>query len=248
MGLDLTTRAEKLLTWLGMWGALQGLPALAAAIILSVAFLETLTSSIARVFSSVPANLIHVSAVGIGLLLGLIGYFAGDFWDDIFFEVCYGARGRWLGATRRPFLIFPAGSALKRSRGQAVQALGLKSETGKGVYREAIKVGRRQAERWERIERPLILSRFVQGFLWPCLFMALLASCAAAIFPLFGVTTEAARLLTAGVGCLFLTLLFLVPYSHLRVEHMVRLYQDVARHALKKKPERRQERTPDAAE
>jgi hypothetical protein len=32
---------------------------------------------------------------------------------------------------------------------------------------------------------------------------------------------------------------FLVPYSALRVEHMIRLYQDVADHAPRKKTERR---------
>ena len=239
MGLDLTTRAEKLLTWLGMWGAMQGFPALAAAIILSLAFLESLTSSVARLFSSVPVNLIHVSAVGIGLLLGLIGYFAGDFWDDVFFEACYGPRGRWLDAASRPLLVFPAGAPLRRSRHQAAQALALKADTGKGVYRDAVKVARRQTERWERIEHPLILSGFLRGFLWPCLFVALLAVCAAGIFPFFGVATEAGRLLTVSGGCFVLALALLVPYSHLRIEHMVRLYQDVAKHAVKKKPERR---------
>jgi hypothetical protein len=36
-----------------------------------------------------------------------------------------------------------------------------------------------------------------------------------------------------------LALLLLVPYSHLRVEHMIRLYQDVSAHPAKRKPERR---------
>jgi len=239
MGLDLTTRAEKLLTWLGMWGAMRGVAPLSAALIASVVLLESLTPPVARLLSAVPVNVIHVFAVGIGLLLGLIGYFAGEFWDRVVFEACYGPQGRWLDSARRPLLVFPAGSALKRHRNQAVQALPRKPETGEGIYREAAKVARRQVERWERIEQPLILSRFVRGFLWPCLFVACLASSAAAVFPLFGAATEAPRLLAAGGGCLGLTLLLLVPYSHLRVEHMIRLYQDVAAHAGKRKPERR---------
>ena len=46
-------------------------------------------------------------------------------------------------------------------------------------------------------------------------------------------------LLATGGACLALTFLCLVPYSHLRVVHMLRLYQDVAAHHTKKKPERR---------
>ena len=70
MGLDLTTRIEKLLTWLGLWGAMRGFFPLAAAIALSVALLESLTSPVARLFPSVPVNLIHVFSVGTGILLG----------------------------------------------------------------------------------------------------------------------------------------------------------------------------------
>lgn len=239
MGLNLTTRAEKLLTWLGMWGAMRGFLALPAALIASVALVESLTPPLTRLLSAVPVSVIHVFAVGIGLLLGLLGYFAGEFWDRVVFEACYGPQGWWLDSAQRPLLIFPVGSALKRHRNQAVQALPRKPDTGEGIYREAAKVARRQVERWERIEHPLILARFVRGFLWPCLFVACLACCAAAILPFVGAATEAPRLLAAGGGCLGLTLLLLVPYSHLRVEHMTRLYQDVAAHAGKRKPERR---------
>ena len=112
MGLDLTTRIEKLLTWLGLWGAMRGFCPLAAAIALSVALLESLTPPVARLFPSVPANLIHVFAVGTGILLGLIGYFAGDSWD-LLFETLYGPKGKWREAEYRPFLVLPPG---RRSR------------------------------------------------------------------------------------------------------------------------------------
>jgi hypothetical protein len=242
MVLDLTSRTEKLLTRLGMWGAVRGSSSLVVALILSVALLESLAPSVVRLLSSGPVNSVHVFAVGIGLLVGMIGYFAGDVWDRVVFEACYGPQGMWLDAARRPFLVFPAGSALKRARAQAAQALPRKSDTSdteKGVYREAVKIAKRQAERWERIEHPLILSRFLRGLLWPCLSVACLLFCSAAILPGVGAATKAPLFLLAGGGCLALTFLCLVPYSHLRVEHMLRLYQDVAAHHTKKKPERR---------
>jgi hypothetical protein len=237
MGLDLTTKTEKLLTRLGMWGAMRGFCPLASALILSVALLESLTPPVIRFFSAVPVNLIHVFAVGIGLLLGLIGYFAGDSWD-LLFEMLYGPKGRWLEASHKPLLVFAPGSKLKRHRSQAAQVLPRKAETEDEVYREAVKIAKRQAERWSGIEHPLILSRFMRAFLWPCTFPGILALCGAAIFPLFGAAAEAPRLLAMAGACLFLTVACLVPYSRLRVDHMVRLYQDVAGHAPKKKPER----------
>jgi hypothetical protein len=237
MGLDLTTRIEKLLTWLGMWGAMRGFLPLTCAIVLSVALLEFLTPPVARLFASVPSNLIHVFAVGIGLLLGLIGYFAGDSWD-LLFEMFYGPKGKWLDATGRPLLVFPSGTTLKRHRGQAVHALPRKPDTDEAVYVEAVKIARRQVERWEGIENPLTLSRFMRSLLWPCVFAAILALCGAGIFPFVGAAAESPRLLATGGGCLALTLVCLVPYSHLRVQHMVRLYGDVAGHAPKKRQDR----------
>lgn len=237
--MDLTTRTERLLTRLGMWGAAQGFAAVAATLVASVVLLESLTPPVARLFPGVPASLIHVFAVGIGVFLGLIGSFAGDFWDRVFFEACYGPQGRWLDTDGRPLWLFPAGSALKRHRSQAAQALPRKPETGMEIHREAAKLAKRQVVRWERIEHPLILSRWVRGFLWPCLSVALLALCAAAISALRGAPAEVLRLLATGAASLVLAVLLLVPYSHLRMEYMLRLYQDVEAHAGRRKPERR---------
>jgi hypothetical protein len=237
MGLDLTTKTEKLLTRLGMWGAMRGFVPLASAIVVSVALLEYLTPPAIRFFSAVPVNLIHVFAVGIGLLLGLVGYFAGDSWD-LLFEMFYGPKGKWLDTTGSPLLAFSPGEALKRHRNQAVQALPRKPDSEDDVYREAVKIAKRQVERWDGIEHPLILSRFMRALLWPFLFAAILALCGAAVFPLVGAAREAPRLLATAAGCLVLTLACLVPYSRRRVEHMIRLYQDVAGHAPKKKADR----------
>jgi hypothetical protein len=236
MGLDLT-KTERLLTWLGMWGAMRRFFPLAVTIIVSVALLESLTPPVARLFATVPVNLIHVFAVGSGLLLGLIGYFTWDSWD-LLFQMFYGPNGKWLDTAHKPLLVFPAGSALKRHRHQAAQALQRKPDTEEAVYREAVKIARRQAERWEGIEYPLILARFLWSVLWPCVFAGILAMCGAAIFPLVGAAAEAPRFLATAGGCLAVALVCLVPYSHLRLTHMIRLYEDVAGHAAKKKAER----------
>ncbi len=236
-GLDLTTKTEKLLTWFGLWGAMRGFVPLASAVVVSVALLELLTPPIVRFFAAVPVNLIHVFAVGIGVLLGLVGYFAGDSWD-LLFEMFYGPRGKWVDATGRPLLAFSPGEPLKRHRDQAALALPRKPDSEDGVYRDAVKIAKRQAERWQGIEHPLMLSRFMRALLWPFLFAAILAFCGAAIFPLVGARAEAPRLLATGAAYLVLTLACLVPYSRRRVEHMIRLYRDVAGHAPKKKGDR----------
>jgi hypothetical protein len=235
---DRTTKAERLLTWLGMWGAMRGVSPLAAAIVASVALLELLTPSAARLFPDVPHVTIHFFAFGIGLLLGLIGHFAADQWDQVVFDACYGPRGRWLEASRPPLHLFPAGVSVKRARGLAMQALPRRHLTDAEVDREAVKLARRQVERWEWIEHPLALARCVRGLLWPCVFAGILAWGGALTSPLLGIPREALRLLALGGACLVLALLLLAPYSRLRVEYLLRLYKDVAAHDRKKRPER----------
>ena len=79
----------------------------------------------------------------------------------------------------------------------------------------------------------------MRGLLWPSVFVAILGAAAAVIVPLLGAAPEAPRfLVTAGI-CVALAAVFLIPYSTLRVEHMIRLYQDVADHTPRKKSERR---------
>ena len=235
----LMTKTEALLSRLRLWGALQGFPALMATITGSVALLVSITPLFARLFATVAINVLYVVAVGLGLLLGLIGHFAGDFWDHVVFEACYGPQGWWRDSVQRPLLVFPPGAALTRDMARADQVLSRKPQPQGELYREAVKVARRQMERWQRIVHPLILSQFVRGFLWPCFFMSLLASCFAAVSPFIGTSTEVRSFLLAGASCLVLTLLLLIPYAHLRVEHMIRLCQDVAEHRRKRKPERR---------
>jgi hypothetical protein len=215
----------------------SGIP-LVAAIILSVALLECFVPPVARLFPAVRLNLLHLFAIGIGLLLGLIGYHAGEFWDRVAFEAYYGPQGRWQDATGEPLLLFPAGATLKRQRAQATRALARHPDPGEGTYREAAKVARRQAERWERIERPLILSRCLRGLLWPCLIPAALAFGGAVVFSLLGGRPEVSRLMMIAGVSLALWLLCVAPYTHLRVAHMIRLYEDVAGHSPKRKGDR----------
>ena len=238
MGLDHETATERLLTRLGLWGGMRsGIP-LVAALVVSVALLESFAPPATRLLPAVRPNLLHLFAIGIGLLLGLIGYYAGEFWDRVAFEAYYGPRGRWQDATGAPLLLFPAGAALKRHRVQAAQALARHPGSEEGAYLEAAKVARRQAERWERIEHPLILSRCLRSLLWPCLIAAALAFGGAVAFSLLGGRPEVSRLVMIAGASLALWLLSVAPYAHLRVAHMIRLYEDIVRHAPKKKGDR----------
>jgi hypothetical protein len=241
MGPDRTTGAEKLLTWLGLWGAMRSASALLAALVAGVGLLELLAPSAARLFPGVPGNILQVSAVGLGLLAGLIGHFTAEAWDRVVFDALYGPRGRWLERSRPPLGIFPEGQPLQRSRGLLVQALPRKPDSGPAIDREAVKLARRQVERWERIERPLVLATFVRGFLSPAVFAAVLAAGGGVAAWLAGPRTQAPRLLMVAAACLAVAVALLVPYTRLRVEYLLRLYEDVAGHARHKKPERRSE-------
>jgi hypothetical protein len=242
MAPDHTTSIESLLTRLGLWGAMRVFSAILAAVLGAILFLEFLVPSAARLFPEVRLNALHFFAVGIGLLLGLIGHFAADVWDRVVFEAAYGPRGRWIAASRPPLSGFPPGEALRLARSQAAQALPRKPETDADIDREAVKVARRQAERWERIERPLILARVVRGLLWPGLIAAALALIAAAFTGSLHSAAEGLQLLLLSGGYLCLTLLLLIPYARLRVEYLLRLYQSVAAHPahpVKRKAEHR---------
>lgn len=233
MSAPLTGKIEKALTRLGLWGAMRTFFPITVALLGSVLLLESLAGSASRLFPLAPANVIHAVAIGTGLLLGLFGHFAGDLWDRFFFEAGYGPRGRWLDTTSRPLSLFPEGAALRKVRSQAAQAL--KTEIDDGFYRQAVKLARRQAERWELVEHPLILSWTVRGLLGPCLVAAVLAGAAAAAALLLGVVDEIVRPLAIGGAGLLLGVLLLNFYAGNRMEHMLRLYQDVALHHGKRK-------------
>ena len=230
MAPDRTMRLEKVLTWLGAWGALRFGGALVVAVLSSVLFLELLTPFLARLLPGVAPNRLHFFAIGIGLLLGLIGHFVADFWDRVVFARWYGPRGSWLNRAHPPLFVFPAGAELKRLRALAVHALPKRPESDDRIDREVVKIAQRQIERWERIEHPLILGWLVRGLLWPSLFAAVLALVAAALGFSLGAAAAAPWLLAVGAAYVILTLLVLVPFTRLRTEFLLRLYQDVAAH------------------
>jgi len=233
MAADRTTKAETFVTRLGMWGAVRSLCPLAAAILGSIALLETLAPSAARLFPALPSSTLHFFAVTIGLLLGLVAHYGAEFWDRVAFPAWYGMHGRWLAPRRPPLPFFPTGEELKRAREEALQFLPRKPGTD-DPDREAVKLARRQAERWARIERPALLAGVVRGLLWPALFVAALAAAAALAAGLAG-QREALRLLAVAAGGGVLALLLLGPYTHLRLEYLTRLYRDVTGHAHKKR-------------
>jgi hypothetical protein len=222
--------AEKVLTWLGAWGALRFGGALVIAVLGSILFLELLTPSLARLLPGVAPNRLHFFVVSIGLLLGLIGHFVAGFWDRAVFAHWYGPRGLWLDRAKPPLWTFPPGTELKRLRALAVHALSKRPELDDQIDRELMRVAQRQLERWERIEHPLILGGLVRGLLWPSLFAAALALVTAALASAFGPAAAVAWLLLASAAYGLLALLVLVPFTHLRVEFHLRLYQDVAAH------------------
>jgi hypothetical protein len=238
MGPDRTTWVETLVTWLGLWGAMRGGSALVAAVVAAVGLLEILAPAVFRLFPGASRNAIHFMAVGLGLLLGLIAHFTAEFWDRVAFEALYGPEGRWRDRNGPVLLLFPGGHALRRSRELALQVMPRRSGADSDIRQEAVKIARRQAERWERIERPLILSQVVRGFLWPGVYVGILACGAALASRFLGAAAEAPRLLAGGAAAFAVLLVFLVPYTRLRTEYLVRLYEDVAAHGRKKKSER----------
>jgi hypothetical protein len=221
---------EKVLTGLGAWGALRFRAPLVTAVFSSILLLELLVPSLARLFPGVPPNLLHFFAISIGLLLGVIGHFIADLWDRVVFARWYGPRGSWLDTTQPPLFVFPAGVELKRLRAMAVQALPKKPTSDERIDREVVKVAQRQLERWERIEHPLILGQLVRGLLWPSLFASILAVAAGVLASPLGAAAAGPSLLAVGAAYVVLTLLVLVPYTRLRVEFLLRLYQDVVAH------------------
>jgi len=104
---------EKTLDRLGLWNAIRGIPGLVAIVVPSVALTYFALSQLA-----VPAHIIPFAAAILGVLLSLIGYYAGNFWDSSMFDPRYGVKGRWLDRETRPYHLFPAGTDLERCPGR----------------------------------------------------------------------------------------------------------------------------------
>jgi hypothetical protein len=222
MGPDRTTRVEALVTWLGLWGAMRGGSALIAAIVAAVALLEVLTPPVFQLYPAASRNAIHFMAVGLGVLLGLIAHFTAEFWDRVAFEALYGPEGHWRDRSG-PMLLLPGGYAVRRAREAAAQTMPRRPGADADVHQEAVKIA---------------LSRVARGFLWPGLSVGVLGCGAALVLSLIGGPAQAPRFLAGGAIAFAVLLLAFVPYTRWRVEYLVRLYEDVAAHARRKKSER----------
>lgn len=213
---------------LGLWKAIKGFPSLIIPVVLSAAILEMLVTRFDLLAGGSPFA-IHLSIILVSVLLGLIGYFAGDFWDSTFFGPRYsiseGTPGKWLEREKRPFHIFPAGADLKRARTKAIEAGLSEDKEGTGVYRRSKTFISNLKVKWEWIEQPLILSKFVRTFIWPAFLICLVCIIGLIAVSLFGLAGNISMFLVIGAFALVLALLLFIPYTHLRIEHMIRLYE-----------------------
>jgi hypothetical protein len=219
--------AEGILSRLGLWKAIRGVPALAAVVIIFVAVSYFALRGIS-ILSGLDRPEFYLMTVVVGTVLALIGYFLGNFWDDKVFDPLYGLAGRWVNRETRPLSVFPAGDDLRRARASAIAKLLPNEPQGKGIYRKAVETARTSKAKWEIIEQPLILSKFLRAFIWP----SGLGSLALIAFGLWQRNLDAkgctfSLCLGALLGVLFV--LLFVPYINLRVEHMVQLYRHSSR-------------------
>ncbi len=234
MGSDRTNAAERLLIWLGLSGAARSGFALAISVLVSIISSEVLAAPASRIFYLVKPSVVFFFAICAGLLLGLIAYYAAPFWDRTVFARLYGPRGRWRDATAPVAGLFPSGAEVHRARALLVQSVEPRGDGPDAVDREAVKIARRQAERWEKIERPLFLADSIRACLWPCVFAAALGVVGAVLSAGFQAGGTGRFLGIAVVSALACGLL-LGPYCRFRIEYLLRLYLDVAEHAPKKK-------------
>jgi hypothetical protein len=218
---------EAVLGRLGLAQAVRGVPALSAVVIICVAVSYVSLQAIS-ILSGLQKPLFYLMTVVVGTVVALVGYFLGNFWDDRVFDPLYGLSGRWVNRETRPFSVFPAGDDLRRARANAIGKLLPNEPQGKGIYGKAVEIARARKAKWEIIEQPLILSKFLRAFIWP----AALGSLALLAFGLWqGKFGDKGSVFSLGMGALLgvvFALLF-VPYINLRVEHMVRLYEHAAR-------------------
>ena len=219
---------EAVLNRLGLWKAVRGMPAMAALVVIFVAISHIALLAISP-FSRLPSPQFNLSAVVIGTVLAIIGYFLGNFWDAKVFDPLYGLTGRWIGRSTRPFGLFPAGDDLQRARIAAIAKLVLNAPEGKGVYRAAVNIASKSKARWDQIEQPLILSKFLRAFIWPT-GLASLALLGSALYQKdVGGELGSTSSVVFGIVLGFVFVLLFVPYINLRVEHMQRLYEHISR-------------------
>jgi len=228
-------KPEKLLDRLGLWKALRGIPGLAAILILSIAIVSLVLAAVPW-FRELSRPLTFLATVIGGTILALIGYYLGDFWDHQVFDPLYGRDGHWIGREKRPLGLFPAGADLRRYRSRAIDSVFPPAHSGEGLYREACARAERSPAQWRNIENPLVISKFLRALIWPFALTAV-GMFVAALWISFIHDNNVGVPLVIGLLSSLLAALLFVPYIHLRVEHMIRLYQHVSAPRSRRKGE-----------
>jgi hypothetical protein len=207
---------------IGLGRAIQEVPSLAVSVAVSLAVLEIGVRHLV-VISDVPEPVLRPLLYAGAVMLGLILFALGDFWDHAAFDPRYGAEppGHWLSRTKRVWGLFPAGADLDNAR-RAWQQAGAQGAVAPSGYREA-KRSIEHAGRWPEVDGPLALSKFARSFIWPALLVA--ALCSFRVGFATGNVALATAWSLAVLIAVALAWLSFIPYFRFRVEHMERVYR-----------------------
>lgn len=225
-----TTIIRGTLGELGLRRAVVDLPGLLAVVVVCFVLLEALARRLGTPGPELPEASLDVLIVVLALLLGLAGYYAGNFWDDVVFDPLYGSGGKWIGRKRRPLGVLIAGEDLQGARDAACRRLLPQAPSCTGLYRaaqDALTATPNVALR-RAVEGPLALSKMVRSFLWPLLATGLLCATWGGVHLATARPATGVRLELTAAGLVLLGALLLIPYLNLRVEHLIRLYRGTA--------------------
>jgi hypothetical protein len=218
----------------GLRKAIFSVPSLIVPIWAVYAGLEPISEMIE---GQVPEITIETFQILTATLVGTILYSIGDFWDEMFFDKLYSVRypnaekhdyktqheGKWLRREDRPLGVYPAGVQLRDARKKFIESDESLSKDGFGIYRAA-KRKLQEADLWEHVEAPILISKFIRSFIWP---FVLIAICSGSFY-LWSLITTSDLMHPSIFGFFFgmcIALLATVPYCRFRVEHMLSLYE-----------------------
>jgi hypothetical protein len=219
-------KIDGFLKWTGLFRAAKGTPSLLAAILASIVALECILIP----FPTEYRVLLQPGLLILGVVVGVISVKAGDFWDRKVFNPRYGLKGAWL--ERCPWALFPPGSDLRYYRNLAIDKLkpsgAIDPETGERVYRESKKIVQRSPKRWDWVDEPTALSKFARNFILPA-FVTAFVSFGILVWNMLSGNYRAAMLaLLASLVFLIIGFALFIPYFSFRIEHMIRLYDEIA--------------------
>jgi hypothetical protein len=208
---------------------LDDLPGVIVPIFFSGLVLENILAYLSfRSFLPIPDELFHTAIVMLSLLLGVITYLCGNFWDDKVFDPRYGIAGTWTSSDKRHFGILTPGLDLDTSRRLAVAALMPAGSNGRGIYRQARRALRERGD-WGAVVGPLAWSKAFRSLIWPSLLIALGCLGLSLGHLAFGWPGEPQSLLIVAVLSFVFAMLAFIPYLDLRVAHLMLLYELASR-------------------